>query len=433
MNDRVLTAKMIAYIENNLLEPITAEDLALRSGYSLNRFRQKFYNITGDTPSGYIRKRRLSEAAKEILSGSRIIDTALRWGYSSQENFTTSFRSYFGITPKELSQIEGKYRRFFRRMREAYSIMELTNLKQPPIDTTLMGCIKGASDYYEQDYSPALLFGLTGHAFLINIHDELCPSGPYVWKKERFNALLENIGLKVEAQHCITAKSSEEERRELEEKMKAHLNGGGLCMLDFLEHQLISGYDEQSFLTLMPWNGCASSEVPLISAGTWKECFDKEGWAAVTMIVSAGQTGERLQAVREGLRFGLDSCRNGGEFEREGYRIGLPAYDSWIAGVRNGKGKSHGHWWNGMVWSECRRYAAEFFSELPGFLSGNDEDAEFLSLCAALEKKYRGLSDTIAAAKEKNLAAEKQEELLSAARAQEEKAIELLEQLCTVI
>ena len=59
MNDRLLIVKMIAYIEQNLVESINSEEMALQSGYSLNRFRQKFFNVTGDTPSGYLRKRRL--------------------------------------------------------------------------------------------------------------------------------------------------------------------------------------------------------------------------------------------------------------------------------------------------------------------------------------------------------------------------------------
>lgn len=83
MNDRVLVAEIIAYIEKNLVEPITADEMAAVAGYSLNRFRQKFFNVTGDTPSGYLRKRRLTEAAKEILSGGRIAEVALKYGYSS--------------------------------------------------------------------------------------------------------------------------------------------------------------------------------------------------------------------------------------------------------------------------------------------------------------------------------------------------------------
>jgi len=52
MNDRVLVAEMITYIEKNLIEPISAEDVAAVSGYSLNRFRQRVFNVTCDTPSG---------------------------------------------------------------------------------------------------------------------------------------------------------------------------------------------------------------------------------------------------------------------------------------------------------------------------------------------------------------------------------------------
>ena len=110
---------MIAWMERNLLGPITADDTVCTSGYSLNRLRRKFHAVTEDTPSGYPRKRRLNEAAKEILAGDRIVEIALRCGYSSQENVTTAFRSYFGVAPGELSQVKGKYRRFVLCLTEA--------------------------------------------------------------------------------------------------------------------------------------------------------------------------------------------------------------------------------------------------------------------------------------------------------------------------
>jgi len=99
MDDRVLVAHMVTYIEEHLAEPIAAEALAVRSGHSLNRLRQKFFTVTGDTPSGYLRKRRLTESAKAILRGERITEVALRYAYSSAENFTTAFRSYFRVSP----------------------------------------------------------------------------------------------------------------------------------------------------------------------------------------------------------------------------------------------------------------------------------------------------------------------------------------------
>jgi AraC family transcriptional regulator len=62
-----------------------------------------FAMTTGQSLSGYIRARRLSEAAKAIAAGvPNLLDVALEAGYGSHEAFTRAFRQYFGITPDEL-------------------------------------------------------------------------------------------------------------------------------------------------------------------------------------------------------------------------------------------------------------------------------------------------------------------------------------------
>lgn len=53
----------------------------------------------------YIRKRRLSCAAHDLLiTSKRIIDIAVEYQFQSQESFTRAFKKMFGITP-------GKYRK----------------------------------------------------------------------------------------------------------------------------------------------------------------------------------------------------------------------------------------------------------------------------------------------------------------------------------
>jgi AraC-like DNA-binding protein len=416
MNDRVLVVKMIAYIEQNLVEPIGAEELALKSGYSLNRFRQKFFNVTGDTPSGYLRKRRLTEAAKEILAGAQIAEVALKYGYSSQDNFTTAFRSFFGVTPSEIAKIEGKYKRFIRTLREVYSIMEIANLKQPPLNTTLMGCLKGASDYFDNDLSAAMLFGLSGHAFLLNIHEELCPSGPYVWKKDRFFELLEGLGIKKLTQYQISKDAEREERARIELKLKEHMEAGDLFMLDFLEHQLASGYDERGFLMLQPWNGRAPSEIPALSFGSWQECFDKEGWAHFT-VLSHTQTRKGVpEAARDALSYAMELYDSPGRYEVEGYRIGFGGYDNWIECVKRGLGAGHGHWWNAQVWAECRWFAGDFFGELSELVEGAEK------MCGKLSAIYKTISESLSKAGQRDLAAAEQLRLLESAREQEREA-----------
>ena len=61
---------------------------------------------------------------------------------------------------------------------------QLENLRWKPKWTTHMGCIKGCLDYLGIDMSDAWLFGGTGHAFVINIPDGVCPSGPTAWQTQ---------------------------------------------------------------------------------------------------------------------------------------------------------------------------------------------------------------------------------------------------------
>ena len=418
MNDRVLVANMIIYIERNLKQAITAEDMALQSGYSVNRLRQKFYNVTGDTPSGYLRKRRLTEAAKAIMDGEKLAEIALTFGYSSQDNFTTAFRSYFGVTPSELSKIEGKYRRFIRNLREAYTIMEIANLKQPPLNTTLMGCVKGALDYFEQDYSIPMLYGLTGHAFLINIHGEMCPSGPYVWDKKRFYELLSKLGATMLRDYVVTNDTPATERDIVETELKRHLGNGDLCMLDFMEHQLVSGYDEKGLIMLQPWNGRADSELRAITFGSWEECLGREGWAAITVIAKSDDVQPVKEVAKDALRYAKELYANSDAYQVDGYQIGYGAYDWWIDAVKRGLGESHGNWWNGTVWSECRDLAARFFNELPEHL----ENSATLSVCEDLSGLYKDIATNLNAAKEKSLDKIQKVKLLEEALALEHKA-----------
>ena len=49
--------------------------------------------------------------------------------------------------------------------------VSLHGLKQPPYNTTMMGVVKGALDYYGIARTPGDAFVLSGHAFLMNVHE----------------------------------------------------------------------------------------------------------------------------------------------------------------------------------------------------------------------------------------------------------------------
>ena len=428
MEDRLLVIKVIAHIEKNLTRDIGTQELVEYSGYSLNRLRQKFFNVTGDSPSGYMRKRRLTEAAREILDGHRIVDVCLKYRYSSQENFTTSFRTCFGVTPKEVFQINQKYRTFISRLRDVYTIMEIAGLQQLRFNTTLMGCLKGASDFFDMDLTPAMLFGLSGHAFLINIHDELCPSGPYVWKKEAFRKCVSNIGIEFARDFEFQRDASIEERKEAEKYLKDNLNGGRLGILNFMEHQLFSGYDEDGFQFLMPWDCKADSETRRLTYSTWTECLEGAGWVGFSVIRKGEMKHDLLEMTKDAISLGLDFFRNSEKHQYEKYRIGYGAYESWIESIKQGRGTSHGHWWNGMVWAECRRFAAAFFTELEEML----DEGEAKKVSIELAGLYGRMSEHLAQIKEKELGEDEKIRLLGEVLELEQQAEPRMEQLLKV-
>lgn len=92
----------INYIENNLQEDIKIEEISELCHFSVPHFYRLFQVFTGYSIMDYVRKRRLSEAAKELLNtNNRIIDVSLNYGFESQEAFIRTFKKTFGITPGE--------------------------------------------------------------------------------------------------------------------------------------------------------------------------------------------------------------------------------------------------------------------------------------------------------------------------------------------
>ena len=63
-----------------------------------------------------------------------------------------------------------------------------------PMWSTFVGCLKGCLDYVGFEDSAAWIYGGTGHAFVLNVHPELCPSGPTAWNTRTMHRLAANVG-----------------------------------------------------------------------------------------------------------------------------------------------------------------------------------------------------------------------------------------------
>ncbi len=94
--------KMQDYIEAHIAEEITLVDLAKTAAFSPWYAHRLFRAHTGVSPAEYIRRLRLSLAAKRLKNEScRIIDIAFDLGFGSADGFTRAFTREFARTPGE--------------------------------------------------------------------------------------------------------------------------------------------------------------------------------------------------------------------------------------------------------------------------------------------------------------------------------------------
>jgi len=90
----------IDYIEDNLADEIDFHEAAKRACCSTFHFQRIFFAVNGITPAEYARRRRLTLAARELISGNtKVIDIALKYGYDSPDAFARAFRNVHGVTP----------------------------------------------------------------------------------------------------------------------------------------------------------------------------------------------------------------------------------------------------------------------------------------------------------------------------------------------
>lgn len=93
-------SKAIHYIENNLTNDISVDDVSNHVYASSFNFQRIFNLVTGMTIGDYIRNRRLSCAGQELLyTKHKIIDVAMRYQYDTQESFSKAFTRFHGLTP----------------------------------------------------------------------------------------------------------------------------------------------------------------------------------------------------------------------------------------------------------------------------------------------------------------------------------------------
>jgi len=99
LNYNKTVEETLKYIQKNITENLTLEEISSNAGYSQYHFLRLFSKEIGLNPMEYVRSQKLSYAAKDLFDGKKIIDIAIKYGYETASGFSKAFKKEFGYTP----------------------------------------------------------------------------------------------------------------------------------------------------------------------------------------------------------------------------------------------------------------------------------------------------------------------------------------------
>jgi len=237
----------------------------------------------------------------------------------------------------------------------------LENLKWSPLWTSHIGCLKGCLDYLKMNISEAWLYGATGHAFILNIHEIICPSGPTAWQGDILFKLSKNIGFIVEGIDGWKGEDNfNEKQRAAWDNTRKAIDDGFPCYgweFDVPEFYVIFGYDDQGYYYSGPGADDCKGPFP------WEKLGTSEIGVLAMYRVSPKDGADDRTTVHNALTFAVKFAEDPGNWVYEKYRSGKMGYDLWVEALENNQAHDFGMAYNSAVWSECRHYAVKFLIE----------------------------------------------------------------------
>ena len=89
-------------ILKNMSEPPSLQELSEEIGLSLNKLKEGFKQLYGDTVFGYLLDHKMEEARRMLASTNyNVNEVGLRIGYSTSSHFIAAFKKKYGTTPKK--------------------------------------------------------------------------------------------------------------------------------------------------------------------------------------------------------------------------------------------------------------------------------------------------------------------------------------------
>lgn len=144
----------IDYIELHLTEKITVHQIAAAAHYSTYHYSRVFKALVGDSPKEYLRKRRLTHAAKRLLTDDvSILDIAFECQFESQEAFTRAFKAQFNMTPAQYRKINEPFRLLYKKPFDDQHLDHLQNRLSMEPEIIVQPAMKlvGIANHYQDD------------------------------------------------------------------------------------------------------------------------------------------------------------------------------------------------------------------------------------------------------------------------------------------
>jgi len=259
-----------------------------------------------------------------------------------------------------------------------------------PMWVTHLGCIKGCLAYLGLDVSDAWLFGATGHAFVINMHEVVCPSGPTAWNTEMLFKLGNNVGYTIDGVFGWKSGGDFGEKQRLAwANTRRAIDQGLPCYgweLEIPEFYVVYGYDDVGYY----YSGAQCDEGKGPKA--WQELGESEIGVLEMYTVRPGQAADDITTVKEALTFALEHSKSPARWTYPKYEAGLAGFDLWIRALGTGTADGFGMAYNAAVWAECRRFAVHFLGEARERIGGrvgallDEAAAHYETVALSLEK-----------------------------------------------
>ena len=245
---------------------------------------------------------------------------------------------------------------------------KLDNLKFSPKWVSHLGCLKGCLDFLGVEMTDAWLYGGTGHAFIINIGEDSCPSGPTAWKTMMFFEQAPKLGYEIKGVFGSKYNQSLEDlqkeawvftQKSIDEDLPVYA-----WEVEIPEFYVIYGYDEVGYYYSGPGADEGKGPKP------WQELGDTGIGLVELYKLKPVEVYAPVDVVQSAFEQVLKHASNPEDWIFENYASGLKGFDNWIRGLESGKANRFGMGYNAAVWHECRKFGVEFLQEAKERLDG---------------------------------------------------------------